>query len=75
LHRRAQRLWPELKGKLYDECWIGFRPATATGTPAIGQVPDTNVWLAYGHYRNGILLAPVTARKIAASITASLGRG
>ena len=65
LHRRAQVLWPELKGKLFDECWIGFRPATATGMPAMGLVQDTNVWLAYGHYRNGILLAPVTADAIA----------
>ena len=38
LHQRAQALWPDLKGKLYDECWIGFRPATSTGTPALGRV-------------------------------------
>jgi glycine/D-amino acid oxidase-like deaminating enzyme len=73
LHKRAQVLWPELKGKLYDECWIGFRPATVTGTPAMGRVQGTNVWLAYGHYRNGILLAPVTAQRIASGIIASLG--
>jgi len=34
-----------------------------------------DIWLAYGHYRNGILLAPVTARIITASIVASLGKG
>lgn len=73
IHKRAQLLWPELQGKLYDECWIGFRPATLTGVPAMGRVPHTNVWLAYGHYRNGILLAPVTADRIARDITASSG--
>ena len=68
LHKRAVRLWPELSGKLFDECWVGFRPATASGLLAIGRVPGANVWLAYGHYRNGILLAPVTARNIAGEI-------
>jgi glycine oxidase len=29
---------------------------------------DSNVWLAYGHYRNGILLAPVTAQRIAEGV-------
>ena len=71
LHQRAVRLWPELRGKLFEECWVGFRPATANGLPAIGRVPGTNVWLAYGHYRNGILLAPVTARKIADEIVSA----
>jgi len=75
LHKRAAALWPELRGKLFDEGWIGFRPATATGLPAIGRVDGTNVWLAYGHYRNGILLAPVTALKIAAHIISSLETG
>lgn len=75
LHRRAQSLWPALQGKLYDECWVGFRPATVTGTPAIGRVEGTNVWLAYGHYRNGILLAPVTAQRISSGVIASLETG
>jgi glycine/D-amino acid oxidase-like deaminating enzyme len=34
----------------------------------IGQIPGTNVWAAFGHYRNGILLAPETARIIAEQI-------
>jgi glycine/D-amino acid oxidase-like deaminating enzyme len=36
----------------------------------LGRVEGTNVWLAYGHYRNGILLTPVTARRIAESVIA-----
>lgn len=70
LHKRAVRLWPDLSGKLFDLGWIGFRPATANGLPALGRLPGTNVWLAYGHFRNGILLAPATAAKIAEEICA-----
>lgn len=72
LHKRAVRLWPDLHGKLFDECWVGFRPGTASGLPAIGRMPGSNVWLAYGHYRNGILLAPITAQKVANEISSEL---
>lgn len=54
------------------EAWVGFRPATPTGVPVIAQLDDVPVWLAYGHYRNGILLAPATAERIAGVIRASL---
>ncbi len=73
LHKRAVRLWPGLSGTLFDECWVGFRPGTVSGLPAIGRLPGSNVWLAYGHYRNGILLAPVTAQKIACEIADEIG--
>jgi glycine oxidase len=48
------------------EAWAGFRPATSDGLPAIGRLPGTtNQWLAAGHFRNGILLAPGTAAALA----------
>ncbi len=77
---RAAELWPQLAGRAPAERWIGFRPATEDLLPKIGRFEDTNVWLAYGHYRNGILLAPVTAERVAGSIisslaTSSLGKG
>ena len=74
IQERAVELWSELAGHTASECWIGFRPAAEDMLPHIGRFEDTNVWLAYGHYRNGILLAPVTAGRIAGGITASLGR-
>ncbi len=74
IQQRAVELWPELAGHTASECWIGFRQVAEDMLPHIGRFEDTNVWLAYGHYRNGILLAPVTAERIAAGITASLGR-
>jgi glycine oxidase len=57
---RARVIIPELPQP--HECWLGFRPATASLEPEIGMLPGTGIFLAYGHYRNGILLAPVTGR-------------
>jgi glycine oxidase len=66
IHRRAAELWPPLAQATPSKRWIGFRPFSET--PHIGRVANTNVWLAYGHFRNGILLAPLTARRIADEI-------
>jgi glycine oxidase len=63
IDRRARAVRPEL-GPILD-AWIGFRPATASLQPEIGRIPGTDIFRAYGHYRNGILLAPVTAKLIA----------
>lgn len=41
--------------------WAGLRPATDDGLPAIGPGPAPGLLYACGHFRNGILLAPVTA--------------
>lgn len=68
IQQSATQLWPVLEGLEPSARWIGFRPATEDGLPRIGNVPGTNVWLAYGHYRNGILLAPVTAERIASGV-------
>ena len=75
IHRRASLLCPALEGMTPARRWIGFRPRPADESgPYIGRVPNTNVWLAYGHYRNGILLAPLTAEQIAGEIKARSGR-
>ena len=74
IHERAARLWPGLRDQQPVECWTGLRPKAAHDDPVIGRLADSNVWLAYGHYRNGILLAPITAELITAGIIASLGR-
>jgi glycine oxidase len=68
IHRRAAQLFPPLEHAKPVKRWIGFRPRSASGDPHIGRIGGTNVWLAYGHYRNGILLTPVTARRIADEI-------
>lgn len=54
--------------------WSGLRPRTADGLPVIGRIKDLDgLYLAAGHYRNGILLAPLTARMAAADLMDSGG--
>ena len=69
IHERAESFVPLLRGVPPAHAWCGLRPATAALEPVVRRVPGSNLWLAYGHYRNGILLAPVTARIIADEIT------
>jgi glycine oxidase len=47
------------------ETWAGLRPATPDGLPIIGLSRIPSVYYATGHYRNGVLLAPITAQVIA----------
>jgi glycine oxidase len=47
------------------EMWSGLRPATPDDLPIIGPSSIPGVFYATGHYRNGVLLAPVTALIIA----------
>lgn len=68
IHRRAGTLLPLLGSVNPSGSWNGFRPGIDADRPAIGRVAGTSVWTAFGHYRNGILLAPETARVIADSV-------
>ena len=65
LRSRAVQLFPRLAGLDPTEQWVGFRPAIDAPGPRIGPIAGTSVWTAFGHYRNGILMAPETARLIA----------
>jgi glycine oxidase len=71
IRARAGELVPRLRSAAEPTAWLGFRPATAGFEPAIGRVGDACLWLAYGHYRNGILLAPATAKRVAGEIAAA----
>ncbi|MGA8575950.1 MAG: glycine oxidase ThiO [Candidatus Cybelea sp.] len=59
---------PALAGFSVTESWAGLRPGTPDGLPYLGTTPIEGFYLATGHYRNGILLAPATARSIADAI-------
>ena len=61
----AFRLYPALQDLPLTEFWWGFRPATPDELPILGRSLCRNLTLATGHYRNGILLAPITAKLIA----------
>jgi glycine oxidase len=43
------------------ETWAGLRPATPDGLPILGPSLIPSVYYATGHYRNGVLLAPITS--------------
>lgn len=58
----ANRVCPELESASVASKWSGHRPMTFDGFPMIGRVPDQkNLFVAGGHYRSGIHLAPGTA--------------
>ncbi len=57
----SSRLYPPLKDWIFERSWWGFRPATPDELPILGASPYKNLMLATGHYRNGILLTPITA--------------
>jgi glycine/D-amino acid oxidase-like deaminating enzyme len=69
IRSRAMALLPELGDDPPDERWNGFRPGIEGDMPEIGRIEGTRIWKAFGHYRNGILLAPITADRIAASVS------
>ena len=58
-----------LPGAEIIETWCGLRPGTPDQLPILGPADMDGLLLATGHYRGGILLAPVTAKLIAEWIT------
>jgi glycine oxidase len=65
LHRAAVELVPDLASAEIVASWAGLRPGTPDDLPVLGETEVQGVFTASGHYRNGILLAPVTARIMA----------
>ena len=66
----ALSLCPGLAGAEIVETWCGLRPGTPDDLPILGPTDVEGLWIASGHYRNGILLAPVTAKLLREWITA-----
>lgn len=57
------RLLPSYKTPFIANSWAGFRPKTPDGLPIIGNVTGVdNLFCALGHYRNGILMGPLTGK-------------
>ncbi|SFB25238.1 glycine oxidase [Lentibacillus halodurans] len=66
LMTNAIHLVPKLKNAQWEKAWTGHRPQTGDGLPYMGEHPDINgLWIASGHFRNGILLAPITGLQMA----------
>jgi glycine oxidase len=63
-------LAPALADAEVERHWMGFRPGTPDGLPYLGRVPGfANLFVASGHYRNGVILAPATAEAMACLMT------
>jgi glycine oxidase len=65
----ALRIAPVLGTFALVETWAGLRPASRDGRPYLGPTAIDGYFVAAGHYRNGILLTPVTAQALAAVIS------
>ncbi|WP_051287051.1 glycine oxidase ThiO [Paenibacillus taiwanensis] len=62
LMEKACRCIPELEHSEWEQAWSGLRPATADGLPYLGPISHIKgLWIAAGHFRNGILLSAATA--------------
>ena len=62
LRARAIEICPGLAPAEVIETWAGVRPGTKDHAPLLGATRAPNLFVASGHYRNGILLAPITAQ-------------
>jgi glycine oxidase len=71
LLRDAQSVLPELSESVLDEICTGLRPGSPDNAPLVGDSGVDGLLFATGHYRNGVLLAPVTADGIAQLIVHS----
>jgi glycine oxidase len=69
LHQGAANLIPALAQWKMLEAWTGLRPGTPDDLPILGATSIQGYWVATGHFRDGILLAPITARVLADRIT------
>ncbi len=69
------RAAPSLGGFTVAETWAGLRPGTPDGRPFLGPSGLEGLWLATGHARNGILLAPVTGHLLASAIAGGSSEG
>ena len=69
LHHAAVALVPKLADAKILEDWAGLRPGTPDALPILGATETPGYYVATGHFRDGILLAPITAQIMADVIT------
>jgi glycine oxidase len=69
LRQAALDLVPKLAKARFLSAWAGLRPGTPDGLPILGATATPGYFLATGHFRDGILLGPVTARVMGQMMT------
>jgi len=62
--RGCWEILPSIVDLPLDEVWAGLRPGSRDDAPILGPTPIEGLIMATGHFRNGILLAPITAEVI-----------
>jgi len=66
----AAELVPALENVKFTKAWTGSRPTTSDHLPILDRLPGVeNFWLAAGHFKNGLLLAPITGQLMTEWIT------
>ncbi len=66
LMEKAKELMPSIREAEWERAWTGIRPQTVDGLPYLGEHPAyKGLFIATGHYRNGILLSPITGEIMA----------
>jgi glycine oxidase len=71
MHQTAILMAPALGQARVLEAWAGLRPGTPDDLPILGATGTPGYFVATGHFRDGILLAPVTAQVMAQVITSA----
>jgi glycine/D-amino acid oxidase-like deaminating enzyme len=67
--QRTIALVPAVADLPLTRAWAGLRPATPDEWPYLGPIPSLqNLWVSAGHFRKGILLAPISTRLLAKSL-------
>ncbi len=61
---RAVEVVPALASAALNQTWSGFRPMTPDGLPLVGALGIDGLFVATGHHRSGIVLAPITATMV-----------
>jgi len=69
MHQAAVRMVPALAQARILEAWAGLRPGTPDDLPILGATSTPGYFVAAGHFRDGILLAPITAHVMAQVVT------
>ena len=64
-HKAAIALVPKLADARILEDWAGLRPGTPDALPILGAAATPGYYVATGHFRDGIMLAPITAEVMA----------
>ncbi len=64
----ACEIAPALEKAPFTECWSNFRPGSPDGEPILGAGSVPGLFYATGHYRNGILLTPISGDAVSAAV-------